>query len=131
MGVVASGLTNWFYDGSPFKERFCVHNGVRFETHVDLVLSLPEARACRLRTLDKARAEARCPAGCCQRTAFIGQWTNVVQPRSRAFSRVTYRSYRHRVVKDPALLGVGWRQFGQAADLLPFGASPRIHFAVG
>ena len=44
----------------PFRAR----ESVRFETHIVLVLSLPEAVAYRLRTVDKARAEAHWPAGC-------------------------------------------------------------------
>ena len=95
---------------------------MRFETHVVLILSLPEARAYRLRTLDKARAEAHCPAGCRSAYGVLGQWTNVVQSRSRALSRVTFYSCRHRVVKDPAQLGVGCVPVWSGISPLPFGA---------
>ena len=45
VGVVASGLTNRFNVNLFQGVRFCVHNGVRFETHMVLISGLPEARA--------------------------------------------------------------------------------------
>ena len=69
--------------------RFRFHNGVRFKTHMVFDMWSARGSCNRLRTVDKARAEVRCPAGCLSAYGVIGQGTNVVPSQSRFRSRVT------------------------------------------
>ena len=88
VGVVASGLTTRFDVGS-FKEFGFASAMVCVLRHTWFEWWSTRGSCNRPCTVDKARAEAHCPACCLSAFGVIGQGTNVVPPRPRAFSRVT------------------------------------------